>query len=102
MAQRTLTDDLIYDWNRVEGPELPLAKAPLLKDETSKVGPMGGKLTWFSGSNNTAANPPTNWWSGSSPAPSAPTACSRKPNCWRYARKAGLGPYFSQPGVSFP
>jgi len=38
MAQRTLTDDLIYDWNRVEGPELPLAKPPLLNDETLRDG----------------------------------------------------------------
>jgi len=35
---RTLTDDLIYDWNRVEGPELPLAKPPLLNDETLRDG----------------------------------------------------------------
>jgi isopropylmalate/homocitrate/citramalate synthase len=38
MAQRTLTDNLIYDWNRVEGPELPLAKPPLLNDETLRDG----------------------------------------------------------------
>ncbi len=38
MAQRTLTDDLIYDWNRVEGPELPFAKPPLLNDETLRDG----------------------------------------------------------------
>jgi isopropylmalate/homocitrate/citramalate synthase len=38
MGQRTLTDDLIYDWNRVEGPELRVAKPPLLNDETLRDG----------------------------------------------------------------
>lgn len=32
------TDKLIYDWNRVEGPELKLSATPMLDDETLRDG----------------------------------------------------------------
>ncbi|HUI42323.1 MAG TPA: LeuA family protein [Terriglobia bacterium] len=35
---KTLTDDLIYDWNRLEGPEWPAGRVPLLNDETLRDG----------------------------------------------------------------
>jgi 2-isopropylmalate synthase len=34
----SLDDELIYDWNRVEGQELPLARPPMLDDETLRDG----------------------------------------------------------------
>jgi 2-isopropylmalate synthase len=34
----SLNHELIYDWNRVEGPELPLARPPMLDDETLRDG----------------------------------------------------------------
>jgi len=34
----SLNHELIYDWNRVEGPELPLARPPRLDDETLRDG----------------------------------------------------------------
>ena len=34
----TLNTDLIYDWNRVDGPELPLNGRPMLDDETLRDG----------------------------------------------------------------
>ena len=33
-----LDRDLIYDWNRVDGPELILSRRPLLNDETLRDG----------------------------------------------------------------
>src|ERR1700674_2358476 len=33
-----LKSDLIYDWNRVDGPELNLSRQPLLNDETLRDG----------------------------------------------------------------
>ena len=38
MARRTQIDDLIYDWNRLEGPEWSLGRSPLLNDETLRDG----------------------------------------------------------------
>jgi len=33
-----MQNGLIYDWNRVDGPELPLSRVPLLNDETLRDG----------------------------------------------------------------
>jgi 2-isopropylmalate synthase len=33
-----MQNSLIYDWNRVDGPELPLSQVPLLNDETLRDG----------------------------------------------------------------
>jgi isopropylmalate/homocitrate/citramalate synthase len=33
-----LKDELIYDWNRLDGPELPLSRPPMLDDETLRDG----------------------------------------------------------------
>src|SRR5256886_15450822 len=34
----SLSNDLIYDWNRVDGPELKLERGPVLNDETLRDG----------------------------------------------------------------
>src|SRR5215471_12450201 len=33
-----MENDLIYDWNRADGPELPLGRVPQLNDETVRDG----------------------------------------------------------------